>query len=133
MTQRRDLTVRQGETWSFTHTHVDASGSPVDLTGFSARMSIRTGFVGILKAYLSTGSDADGGMITLGGTAGTITMSMTSDQTRGFLKNRTLETIIEGEEEEPFEDFVYDLEIVNGSTVTRVLEGRFYIHRSITL
>jgi len=131
MTIRHDLTVNQGETWSFTYTHLDAAGSAVDLTGYSARMSVKPVVGGSLEAYLSTGSDANGGTITLGGAAGTVALAMTDAQTSDLAGAvRPFVTRVTGERVLPY---VYDLEIESaGGTVTRVLEGAFRVNRGVT-
>ena len=132
MTKRHDLEVRQGESWSFVYTHLDGAGSAVDLTGYTARASVKVSLVGSTEVYFSTGSDADGGTLALGGAAGTVTFSMTAAQTANLLDNLSLYSI----SVEPFivDRFIYDLELVDGSgTVTRALEGRFFVQREVTV
>jgi len=78
VTYKQDLHVRQGETFEFTYTHKDSSGSAIDLTGYSARMRVAQGYEGIYEAFLSDGSDADGGSVVLGGAAGTVKIKFTA-------------------------------------------------------
>lgn len=129
MTTRQDLTVRQGTTWSHVHTVRDSAGSPVDLTGYTARMAVKTSLGAGNVAYLSTGSDADGGTITLGGAAGTVTLSMTNAETSdlsgyiGLPPRRRERRVL----------FLFDLELVDGSgAVSRELEGRLILDREVT-
>ena len=136
MTVRNDMIIRQGQTFSFQYVHA-VGGSPFDLTGYSARMSLRTDFGGPQYAYLSTGSDADGGTITLGGVAGTITITMTAEQTKRLLDN--LPTFSFPDEMHAAygyshrSEMIYDLEIEDGAgAVTRVLEGKVTIYREVT-
>lgn len=139
MTTRHDLTVRQGETWSYVYTYRDSAGDLIDLTGYSARMAIKRAATDAetAQAYLSTGADADGGTIALGGALGTVTLSMTATETSGLLSDVDITALIppamRAAYSEKKEEFVYDLELVDGSgNVTRVLEGRFLVRRGVT-
>lgn len=67
-----DFTIRPGTDWSQTLTWT-SGGNPVDLTGWAAHMQIRSGPGGPVFADISTTA----GGITLGGTAGTITLAIT--------------------------------------------------------
>lgn len=131
MTIRQNLIVRQGQTFSHVHTHT-SGGSAVDLTGYTARMAVRKRFGGARWAYLSTGADADGGTITLGGGAGTITIAMTATETDALATGVDLAGLKAGIVVKWIEQFVYDLEIVSGETVTRVLEGVIEFHHGVT-
>lgn len=138
MTVRHDLHVRQGETFSFVWTKLSA-GSAVDLSGYTARMAIKASLTGSVEAYLSTGADADGGTITLGGALGTVTLAMTAAQTAalaGSLNAVTAE-LMDGVESRYTDErevrFVYDLELISGAgVVTRELQGRVTVEREVT-
>lgn len=134
MTIHQDLVIKQGETWSWTCTY--GSSSPVDLTGYSARMSIKTAYGVDSEAYLSSGDDANGGSIILGGVDGTITLSMTADQTTALLDDLSFYAFMKSEEREEIEPsvcWIYDLELVSpASVVTRALEGKVHIYRNVT-
>lgn len=132
MTLRQNLYVNEGETWSFVYTHLDSSGNAVDLTGYTSAMSIRREYGGSLMAYLTTGADADGGTITLGGATGIITISMTATETGSFISGIDIDSLISGENVANVEPYIFDLEIVDGETVTRVLQGAFLIRRGVT-
>lgn len=128
MSTRQDLTVNQGETWSFTFTH-KSGGSPVDLTGFVARMAVRATFSAGYLAYLSSGADAISGTIALGGALGTVTPSMTAAQTAAL--EPLMEQLPVGDDPTVF--LRYDLELVSpAGAVTRALEGRFILRREVT-
>lgn len=115
MTTHQDLTIRQGETWSYTYAHA------TDLSGHSARMSIKADWSSDAVAYLSTGADADGGSIAIDGTD--VTLSMTAAQTTALLLSVDAMS----------ETILYDLEIVSGAgIVTRALEGRVHVLRGVT-
>ena len=93
---RRRLTIEQGSTWSQTFDVVDSAGAAVDLTGHTARMTIREGRC------------PPGG--------GEVTASLTAEQTRVIW----------------FEEGVYDLETVNGDTVTRRFEGAVQVNPEVS-
>jgi len=137
VTTRQDLIVQQNADWSFVYTH-KAAGTPVDLTGYSAAMSIKRvpGQTTIARAYLSTGADANGGTITLGGADGTVTLAMTAAQTLKLLSDFDLWAVIErggAAVIEPEAHLLYDLNLTApGGAVTRALEGRVIVRRSVT-
>ncbi len=132
MTTRQNLTITEGQDFSFVHTH-KSSGVAVDISGYTARMTIRRGYGLSLEAYLSDGSDANGGTLALGGVAGTITITMTAAQTDDLVTSGDLATIIARKSQDQFEPFIYDLEIISAAgAVTRVLEGRVILQRSVT-
>ena len=132
MTTRSDLHINQGATWFYTYVWRDSAGSLIDLTGYSARMSIRDRVGGTLYAYLSSGSDADGGTITLGGAGGTVTLSMTANESRNLEGAASLLSSIRYIRDRTLRLF-YDLELVSAADeVTRVLEGRILVHREVT-
>lgn len=139
MTLRRDLFINQNASWSDVYTHKDAAGA-IDLTGYTAAMSIKRapGQTVVARAYLSSGADADGGTIVLGGTAGTVTMSMTPAQTLKLLWDFDLWAVIETHNERgvlvsPQSTLIYDLTITSPAGIaTRAIEGRVIIRRSAT-
>jgi hypothetical protein len=135
MTIHQNLKIRQGETWSFTYIY--GGSSPVDLTDYSAYMGIKTAFGSGNQAYLSTGDDANGGTITLGGETGSITLSMTAAQTLALLENINYFYISEIENTDkritPFVQWIYDLMLVApDGTVTQILEGNVMIYRNVS-
>ena len=137
MTTRLDISIRQGETWSLGYTKRDSAGAAVDLTGFTARMAIRDRVGGALQAYLSTGADADGGTITLGGAAGTVALAMTATESADLASSTIeLEAALFGDSAGivgPVVTYVYDLELISaGGAVTRELEGRVEVQRQVT-
>lgn len=132
MTTRQNLRINQGETWSWVYTY--GGSSPVDLTGYTARMAVRDRFGGVLFAYLSTGADADGGTIALGDAAGTVTLAMTATESTGLLDSLPTFTFPDEMAEivKPVVTLIYDLEIISGAgVVTRILEGEILVRRSV--
>jgi hypothetical protein len=103
----------QGSTFSKSLTWT-IDNSPVNLQNYSARMQVRETYFA-QDTIVSLTSPDEG--ITLGGTAGTISIYIDSDVTTEF----------------PPGTFVYDLEVVSGaSTVTRLIEGSFIVSPEVT-
>lgn len=136
MTIRQDLQIRQGETWEHVYIHADSAGSAIDLSGFTARMSIKADFDGGNEAYLSTESDADGGSIVLGGANGVVTLTMTAEESAGLGSGLSEFVFLPGDKRVPagpFLKFIYDLELVSSAgEVTRALEGAVLLQRGVT-
>ncbi len=134
MTLRHDLTIRQGETWSFAWQKLDASGSPVTLTGYAAKASLKRDIGADADALLSTSSDASGGLISISGS--TVTLSMTATQTQALGELNSVEDLLWGAQGcDPGDvlEMIYDLVLTApGGTVTRELEGRAFINRGVT-
>lgn len=124
MATRQDITIRQGETWSYAYTH---SG---DITGYTARMSIKADWSSDAVAYLTNDGDADGGTITIAGAVAT--MAMTAAETDVLLDNSVLFSEVHAIKRQSV-GYIYDLELVSpASVVTRALEGRVHILRGVT-
>jgi len=104
----------QGATFTRTVTWNDSSGSPVNLTGYSARMQVRQRYVST-STVLSLSSPSSG--ITLGTSNGQITITASA----------TVMAAIEAGE------YRYDLELVSLSgVVTRLLMGSFTVRAEVT-
>lgn len=87
--------------------------SPVDLDTYTARMQVREKYTSTQKILDLT---TENGGITLGGSNGTIDISIDSDASSGIVAKT----------------YVYDLELVSSSTVTRLLEGNFIVTPEVT-
>jgi hypothetical protein len=106
-----NFTIQQGATWTRTLTW-KIDGVAVNLTGYTARMQLRE--AGTLVIELTTAN----GRIALGGAAGTITLTITAADTTAL----------------NFKTALYDLELVSGGgVVTRLLEGRVFLSREVTV
>ncbi len=110
-----DITIEQGATFLLDLLWKDSNGTPVDLTGYAARMQVRRKYDAPDPALLSF-TDANGA-ITLGGAAGTIAI-------KGLA---TLTDVV------PAKQGVYDLELVapNGD-VTRLVAGIVIVTPEVT-
>jgi hypothetical protein len=110
-----DLKMWQGATWNYELIWEDGNPSaPVDLTGYTAKMQVRATKADT-KVILELTSLLGGG-ITLGGALGTIDLDLNAGYTRWVPAGR----------------FVYDLEMTNGATVTRLIEGAFVVSGEVT-
>lgn len=106
-----DLYVEQGATFELSIIWKDNEGTPIDITGYIARMQIRQNYD--LDPIISL---TDGNGIVLGGVDGTIDITITDEQTTDI-------EILRGK---------YDLELELGGVVTRLIQGGVEISREVT-
>jgi hypothetical protein len=108
-----NLTFSQGATWKLSMTYTSGDALPVNLTGFSARMQVRSSYASSTVALSLT--DTNG--ISLGGAAGTVQLLVPATTTAG----------IEAKQ------YVYDLELESPSQeVTRLVEGTLIVTPEVT-
>lgn len=110
---RYDMICDQGATFSRVITWEDSNGSPINLTAYTARMQVRP------EASSSTTTlslTTENGRITLGGSAGTITLTVAAADTAAVAAG----------------PYVYDLELVSGGVVTRLTMGSFTVRAEVT-
>lgn len=113
MTQLLQWTAGQGETWNLNLLWKDSAGTPVNLTGYSARMQARSTYAATATALSITA----GSGITLGGTAGTIAISVPAATTAAL----------------GAASYVFDLEVESGAgVVTRLVEGNLIVTPEVT-
>lgn len=101
----------QGATFNFVATF-SIGGTAVNLTNYSAAMQVRPTY----NSTASTFSLTNGSGITLGGTAGTITVEISAAAMGAASAGQ----------------YAYDLELDSGSEVTRLLQGTFEIIPEVT-
>lgn len=112
-TGKHNITANQGETFNFSFT-ISTDGTPWDLTGYTARMQVRTTVEATTKLLDLTSGDGD---ITLGGSAGTVAITVSATDMAALIAGR----------------HVYDIEVVSGGgVVTRILEGKFSVKAEVT-
>ena len=104
-----NLQIDQGATFTSDVTVKDANGNAFDLTGYTARAKLA-------KGYQSTKTRQDITTTSASATEGKVTLSLTADQTTALEDTR----------------YVYDLEIVSGAVVTRVIEGIISVRPQVT-
>jgi hypothetical protein len=111
--QPGDLNLRmyQGATFRYVLTWLE-DDVPKNLGEYTARMQVRESY-NSPTTILDIDTDDD---ITLGGAAGTITIEVAAADTTDIKPGL----------------YVYDLELVSGSTVTRLVEGSFLVSAEVT-
>jgi hypothetical protein len=107
-----NITLWAGADFDQTFT-ITQGGTALNLTGYTSAMQVR-------EAADSTAtllSLTSGSGVTLGGTAGTVAINITSAQSSAI----------------PSGSYAYDLEIISGSNiVTRLLQGSFNVSGNVT-
>jgi len=107
-----NITVWQGADYDKTFTATQG-GTAINWTGYTARMQVRDSS----DATATLLSLSNGSGITLGGTAGTIAVAITSTQSAAISAGA----------------YAYDLELVSsGNIVTRLLQGAFIVSGNVT-
>jgi hypothetical protein len=106
-----DLNIEQGATFTLAMFYQDDNGAAVDLTGRTARMQLRTSIDGEVEIELTT----ENSRIIIDGPRGQITLSIAATDT-----------------EELTGGGVYDLELVQGAIVERILEGFYKVKPEVT-
>jgi hypothetical protein len=112
---RYDITIEAGATFSLQVTWKDPAGNPIDLSGYSARMKVKSAFGGTTYFSLTHASG-----IVLGGVAGTIGVTISATATATAIGSSPVTA-------------VYDLELESGGgTVTRLIEGKAFLKPEVT-
>jgi hypothetical protein len=107
-----DITCFQGADYDKTFA-VSQDGTAINWTGYTARMQVRTSS----DATATLLSFSNGSGITLGGTAGTILLTISNAQSAAVASG----------------SYAYDLELISGSSaVTRLLQGAFNVVGNVT-
>lgn len=108
------LVIYQGATFSQTFIWKDENNTPINLTGYTARMMARTSLDAPTPfIHLTT----ENGGIALGGSAGTVILSMSAAATAAIVENVGL----------------YDLELAApGGDIVRFIQGPLTISREVT-
>lgn len=108
-----NITIDQGATVSSVLTYKDSNDALIDLSGYTARMQVRDDFTTAATVLDLT---TENGGITLGGAAGTVTLAVTATATAAVTAKQ----------------YVYDLELVNGAIVERLVQGTFTVRAEVT-
>lgn len=108
-----DLVCDQGATFSRVFTWQDSAAVPINLGGYTARMQVRET---VTSASTLLSLTTENGGILLGGTAGTVSVTATATQTAAVAAGC----------------YVYDIELVNGATVYRLVQGQFTVDAEVT-
>lgn len=114
---RRNIVIEKGATfnpvWTWYLEDENGVKTPVDITGYLARMKIKDDYGGNVILSLLSGAE-----ISLGGTAGTITFDVSAAVTEAI----------------PNDTGVYDLELESPSgVVTRLIQGKVKFSEEVTV
>lgn len=112
---KKNLVLEQGATFTHIVRWKDTNGNPVDLSGFSARMQVRSAKANntILLELTNTN-----GRIAINGPSGKLTLTVSAQDTAGIVSGG-----------------LYDLEVIEPGApevVTRLLEGKITVSREVT-
>jgi hypothetical protein len=106
MATKANLVIDQGSTFSTDLTLKDENGDPLVLSGYNANSQMR-------KWYTSSNATAT---FTTAIDNGVITLSLSANQTNSLTAGR----------------YVYDVEITDGSSISRVVEGIITVTPQVT-
>ena len=122
-----DIHIDQGANWSLSLTWKDDTGTPINLTGYTARMQIRKSYEASDTKLSLTSA---GGGIVLGGVAGTIVISATKTQTSDIALDYLS---LFWNDDKQAQRMVYDIEVeTSGGTATRLLQGAAFVYPEVT-
>jgi hypothetical protein len=107
MATKANLVIDQGSTFSTDLTLKDENGDPLNLSGYSANSQMRKWYTSSSPTAVFTTEVLDTGVITL---------SLNANQTGSITAGR----------------YVYDVEITDGSAVSRVVEGIITVTPQVT-
>jgi len=121
---RYSFIIEQGATTNFQINWNDESGSAVDLSGYHARMQIRPQ-IEASDVYISLSSSLspDGTGIHL---SGSNFVTPVQSGSIGIYISAQSSSLLN------FNEAFYDLELVNGNVVTRLLEGKVKLSKNVT-
>lgn len=108
MATKANLVIDQGSTFSTDLTLTDENGDPLSLSGYTANSQIR-------RWYTSTNASATF-TTSINTTSAVITLSLTANQTSNLVSGR----------------YVYDVEIGDGSEISRIVEGIVTVTPQVT-
>lgn len=121
---RYSFVIEQGATTNLQINWTDASGSAIDLNGYHARMQIRPSVISDeIFLSLSSSLQSDGTGINLNGSNGETPLS--SGSLAIYISAHSSSLL-------DFNEAYYDLEMVNGNEVTRLLEGKVKLSKNVT-
>lgn len=108
MATKANLVIDQGTTFSADLTLTDDNGDMLQLGGYTANSQMRKWYTSANPAAIFTTS--------INTTSSVITLSLTDTQTNNLTAGR----------------YVYDVEINNGSTISRIVEGIVTVTPQVT-
>jgi hypothetical protein len=118
--------LEQGATTNFEIQYKDANGSAINLSGYSGKMQIKSDYADnnpTTYITLSSSLNADGTGLNFSGSNGS---TPTQSGSIGIYISAASSSLL------TFDTAKYDLEIVSGGTVSRLLEGNIKLSKQIT-
>ena len=109
-----NFTMDQGSTYTVQMVYLDPNGNPINLTGYTAKMQLRLQYGDPVAALTLT---TENGGITINGPTGTINILATDEQT--LVLQPTF--------------YVYDLDILSGGTIQRLVQGQVTVRPEVTV
>ena len=109
-----NFTMDQGSTYTVQMVYLDPNKNPINLTGYTAKMQLRLQYGDPVAALTLT---TENGGITIDGPTGTINILATDEQTL------VLEPTF----------YVYDLDILTGGTIERLVQGQVTVRPEVTV
>ena len=112
---KHDITIEQGATFTLNLSYKDSAGDVVDLSSsYTSRMKIRESTGGTIIASTESGDSPKNTLsIALAASGNNIIVTMTAAL--------------------DFDNAVYDLELVAGAVIDRIIEGRVFLSKEITV
>jgi hypothetical protein len=118
--------IEQGSTLNFEIQYKDSNNTPIDLTGYSGKMQIKSDYADnspVTYITLSSSLAPDGTGLNFSGSNGSTPLSSGSIAIVISAVSTSLFT---------FSEAKYDLELTSGNVVTRVLEGNVKLNKEVT-
>jgi tRNA threonylcarbamoyladenosine modification (KEOPS) complex Pcc1 subunit len=107
-----DIQIEQGATFNLVFLYQDENGTAIDMTGMTARMQLRRTYNSPSPLLSLT---TENGRIAINVAQGSITLNVSAEDTATLTGSG-----------------VYDLELVAGATVNRILEGSYSVCAEVT-
>ncbi len=118
-----DITAEQGSTFGLNMNYKDDDDNPITLAGYNARMQVRRSHNNSVMLLSGDAHSPSGTNITL--TVEDSGAALPTGNVKVDILASTLSTV-------PAGNHVYDIELVSGNSVTRLLEGRFIVTPEVT-